>query len=170
MIPGRSVCCVAVLSVSQRRDPTTDEGFSKCRRSAGVILISEDKRGGLMTPDLFSGLNDQPTVEAFDEGVVVLRRHAVKHQQALMRDIDQVTRHAPFRHMKTPGGHQMSAAMTCCGPPLGGWVTDETGYRYQPPQDPLSGFGGRLYLIALSHWPASRPRKRDLPALTRMPA
>ncbi|MEC8898589.1 MAG: DNA oxidative demethylase AlkB [Pseudomonadota bacterium] len=89
-----------------------------------------------MTPDLFSGLNDQPTVEAFDEGVVVLRRHAVKHQQALMRDIDQVTRLAPFRHMNTPGGHQMSAAMTCCGPL--GWVTDETGYRYQP-QDPLSG-------------------------------
>ena len=89
-----------------------------------------------MTPDLFSGLNDQPTMEAFDEGVVVLRRHAVKHQQALMRDIEQVARQAPFRHMKTPGGHQMSAAMTCCGPL--GWVTDETGDRYQP-QDPLSG-------------------------------
>jgi alkylated DNA repair protein (DNA oxidative demethylase) len=35
---------------------------------------------------------------------------------------------APFRRMLTPGGHQMSVAMTNCGSV--GWVTDRTGYRY----------------------------------------
>src|SRR5690349_21999021 len=32
--------------------------------------------------------------------------------------------------MTTPGGHQMSVAMTNCG--SYGWVTDRTGYRYDP--------------------------------------
>ena len=30
--------------------------------------------------------------------------------------------------MSTPGGHQMSVAMTNCGD--AGWVTDRSGYRY----------------------------------------
>ena len=30
--------------------------------------------------------------------------------------------------MFTPGGHQMSVAMTNCG--NAGWVTDHSGYRY----------------------------------------
>jgi alkylated DNA repair protein (DNA oxidative demethylase) len=38
--------------------------------------------------------------------------------------------------MSTPGGHQMSVAMTNCG--NAGWVTDRTGYRYDG-VDPESG-------------------------------
>jgi alkylated DNA repair protein (DNA oxidative demethylase) len=38
--------------------------------------------------------------------------------------------------MTTPGGFQMSVAMTNCG--RVGWVTDRTGYRYDT-RDPLSG-------------------------------
>jgi alkylated DNA repair protein (DNA oxidative demethylase) len=38
--------------------------------------------------------------------------------------------------MITPGGFRMSVAMTNCGSL--GWVTDRTGYRYDP-VDPLSG-------------------------------
>ena len=38
--------------------------------------------------------------------------------------------------MVTPSGHRMSVAMTNCG--RAGWVSDETGYRYQT-RDPLTG-------------------------------
>src|SRR6202012_4673791 len=47
-----------------------------------------------------------------------------------------VVEQAPFRHMSTPGGHQMSVAMTNCG--TAGWVTDRSGYRYDG-VDPESG-------------------------------
>jgi alkylated DNA repair protein (DNA oxidative demethylase) len=43
---------------------------------------------------------------------------------------------APFRRMRTPGGREMSVAMTNCG--TAGWVTDRRGYRYEP-CDPASG-------------------------------
>ena len=46
----------------------------------------------------------------------------------LIADLRAVVEQAPFRHMLTPGGHQMSVAMTNCGSV--GWVTDRTGYRY----------------------------------------
>ena len=57
---------------------------------------------------------------------------AVPGQQA----VEAVERVAPFRHLVTPGGFRMSVAMTNCG--AAGWVTDRTGYRYQP-HDPQSG-------------------------------
>ncbi len=43
---------------------------------------------------------------------------------------------APFRRMVTPGGKQMSVAMTNCG--SAGWITDRRGYRYDA-IDPQSG-------------------------------
>src|SRR3954453_1252927 len=43
---------------------------------------------------------------------------------------------SPFRHMVTPGGWEMSVAMTNCGQV--GWVTDRTGYRYGA-IDPVTG-------------------------------
>ena len=46
-----------------------------------------------------------------------------------------VARTAPFRHMETPGGYRMSVAMTNCG--AAGWVTDRSGYRYDP-VDPVT--------------------------------
>ena len=68
----------------------------------------------------------------------------------------EIVAQAPFRRMFTPGGHQMSVAMTNCG--SAGWVTDHSGYRYDG-IDPNSG----------QPWPAmptvlsSNSRSRRLP-------
>jgi alkylated DNA repair protein (DNA oxidative demethylase) len=43
---------------------------------------------------------------------------------------------SPFRHLETPGGRIMSVAMFNMGPL--GWVSDRSGYRYDP-VDPLTG-------------------------------
>ena len=50
--------------------------------------------------------------------------------------LNEITAISPFRHMVTPGGYTMSVAMTNCG--AAGWVTDRTGYRYDP-KDPETG-------------------------------
>lgn len=50
--------------------------------------------------------------------------------------VDVVAAAAPFRHLQTPGGRPMSAAMTNCG--ALGWHSDARGYRYER-VDPLSG-------------------------------
>ena len=67
----------------------------------------------------------------------------------LIADLRAVVEQAPFRHMLTPGGHQMSVAMTNCGSV--GWVTDRTGYRYDG-ADPESA----------KPWPAMPPSFREL--------
>jgi DNA oxidative demethylase len=67
---------------------------------------------------------------------VVLRGFARRDAAALMTLVDEVAAAAPFRHMVTPGGWRMSAAMTSCGE--AGWVTDKTGYRYTA-VDPTTG-------------------------------
>jgi len=54
----------------------------------------------------------------------------------LYGEIGKIVAAAPFRHMLTPGGFRMSVAMSNCG--TAGWVTDQSGYRYQP-NDPESG-------------------------------
>lgn len=89
-----------------------------------------------MTQDLFGELPSQQPVEHLLDGAVVLRQFALADAEVLLEGIDRVTAEAPFRHMKTPGGHAMSAAMSCCGKL--GWVTDTRGYRYQS-EDPESG-------------------------------
>ena len=61
-------------------------------------------------------------------GAVMLRRFAQKYETELFAGLKEVTAKAPFRHMVTPGGFRMSVAMTNCG--AFGWITDETGYRY----------------------------------------
>jgi len=50
--------------------------------------------------------------------------------------VQNVTAHAPFRHLFTPGGLRMSVAMSNCG--ALGWVSDRRGYRYDA-IDPASG-------------------------------
>jgi alkylated DNA repair protein (DNA oxidative demethylase) len=65
-----------------------------------------------------------------------LRSFALPHVEALLSALADVTARAPFRHMTTPGGRALSAAMTNCGEV--GWVTDAGGYRYTQ-QDPMSG-------------------------------
>ena len=59
---------------------------------------------------------------------MLLRGFAGSAAAGLVADIDAITAQAPFRHMVTPGGHQMSVAMTNCGD--AGWMTDRSGYRY----------------------------------------
>jgi alkylated DNA repair protein (DNA oxidative demethylase) len=61
-------------------------------------------------------------------GAVMLRGFAQKYQTQLFAGLKEVTAKAPFRHMVTPGGFRMSVGMTNCG--ALGWITDETGYRY----------------------------------------
>jgi alkylated DNA repair protein (DNA oxidative demethylase) len=75
-------------------------------------------------------------MEALAPGAVVLRGFAQKRDVVLLAAIEQIAAQAPFRHMVTPGGFEMSVAMTNCG--AAGWVTDRSGYRYQA-HDPQSG-------------------------------
>jgi DNA oxidative demethylase len=74
--------------------------------------------------------------EQLAEGAVLLRGFASAEQRALMDAVEQVANAAPFRHMITPGGQQMSVAMTNCG--RAGWLSDRRGYRYDA-TDPASG-------------------------------
>jgi DNA oxidative demethylase len=62
------------------------------------------------------------------EGAVLLRGFASPLEAELLAALRDIVEQAPFRHMVTPGGHQMSVAMTNCGG--FGWVTDRSGYRY----------------------------------------
>ena len=57
-------------------------------------------------------------------------------QKALLGEVLSAEAVSPFRHLETPGGRTMSVAMFNMGPL--GWVSDRTGYRYEP-RDPLSG-------------------------------
>ncbi|WP_289296179.1 DNA oxidative demethylase AlkB [uncultured Reyranella sp.] len=74
--------------------------------------------------------------EALAPGAAVLRGFAAKRESALLAAIRAIEARSPFRHMVTPGGFEMSVAMTNCG--TAGWVTDRAGYRYQS-TDPVSG-------------------------------
>ena len=77
-----------------------------------------------------------PAAEEIAAGAVVLRGFARQDAAALVAAVEAIAAAAPFRHMVTPGGWRMSAAMTSCGQV--GWVTDKTGYRYAV-ADPTTG-------------------------------
>ena len=77
-----------------------------------------------------------PPCEAMAEGAMLLRGRAIPFETDLLTALGTITAMAPFRHMTTPGGFVMSAAMTNCG--AAGWITDRNGYRYDP-LDPESG-------------------------------
>ena len=82
-----------------------------------------------LTADLFESVPDlRPPREAMAEGAVLLRGFARSVEAELIAAIGAIVTQAPFRHMVTPGGRQMSVAMTNCG--SAGWVTDRSGYRY----------------------------------------
>ncbi|QWG21935.1 DNA oxidative demethylase AlkB [Bradyrhizobium sediminis] len=105
-----------------------------------------------MTADLFESVPDvRPSREAIAEGAVLLRGFAGPFEVELIADIGGIVEQAPFRHMVTPGGHQMSVAMTNCG--SAGWVTDRAGYRYDG-VDPESR----------KPWPSMRPSLHALAA------
>lgn len=89
------------------------------------------------TGDLLTGVEAPlPATERLADGAVLLRGFALAEADALMAAIRAVTEDAPFRHMTTPGGFRMSAAMSSCG--ALGWITDRRGYRYSH-VDPDSG-------------------------------
>ena len=69
-------------------------------------------------------------------GAVLLHGYALPREAEILAGIAEVAGIAPFRHMVTPGGFEMSVAMTNCG--TLGWTSDRRGYRYAP-DDPLSG-------------------------------
>jgi alkylated DNA repair protein (DNA oxidative demethylase) len=103
-----------------------------------------------MTADLFDGLETAgPAREQLAPGAVLLRGFARPYETELLAAIEAIVAQAPFRRMVTPGGHQMSVAMTSCGSL--GWVTDRSGYRYDA-VDPDSG----------RPWPAMPPLFRQL--------
>jgi alkylated DNA repair protein (DNA oxidative demethylase) len=103
-----------------------------------------------LTTDLFENLDPSgPAREDLAEGAVLLRGFARSHQHELIATIETIVAQAPFRRMVTPGGHQMSVAMTNCG--CYGWVTDRGGYRYDT-IDPESG----------RPWPDMPPLLREL--------
>jgi DNA oxidative demethylase len=90
-----------------------------------------------MTADLFDSSNDvRPVPERIAEGAMLLRGFARPVERELIVALRVIAEEAPFRYMVTPGGHQMSVAMTNCG--NAGWVTDRSGYRYDT-IDPESG-------------------------------
>jgi alkylated DNA repair protein (DNA oxidative demethylase) len=82
-----------------------------------------------VTADLFESVADvRPSREVMAEGAVLLRGFAQPVEAELITALRDIAAQAPFRHMATPGGYQMSVAMTNCG--RYGWVTDRRGYRY----------------------------------------
>ena len=100
--------------------------------------------------DLFDDLVEtEARHERLGAGAVLLRRFSLANEDEVLAALRRVVDAAPFRHMVTPGGHTMSVAMTNCG--AAGWVTDRTGYRYDP-DDPVTG----------QPWPAMPPVFLDL--------
>jgi DNA oxidative demethylase len=98
-----------------------------------------------LTADLFEAVCDaRPSREAIVDGAVLLHGFAKPFEADLIAALREIVAQAPFRRMVTPGGHQMSVAMTNCGDY--GWVTDRSGYRYDG-IDPESG----------NPWPAMPP-------------
>jgi alkylated DNA repair protein (DNA oxidative demethylase) len=98
-----------------------------------------------MTLDLFAQEPEQgASTEQIGACSWVLRSFATPEIDRLMTALESILTRAPFRHMKTPGGFTMSAALSSCG--SYGWMTDRSGYSYSA-TDPQTGLP----------WPAIPP-------------
>jgi len=106
-----------------RGDPRDGCGYTPIR------VVSSGATG-----ELFEGMAQGN--QALAPGAMLLRGFARAELSGLVAALREVTEAAPFRHMTTRGGYGMSVAMTSCG--AVGWVTDGTGYRYDP-NDPATG-------------------------------
>ncbi|MBO1110545.1 DNA oxidative demethylase AlkB [Bordetella petrii] len=77
-----------------------------------------------------------PARIALGPAATLLQGWALPHVDALLPALDAVLAAAPPRHMETPGGFRMSAALSNCG--ALGWTSDRHGYRYTR-LDPQTG-------------------------------
>lgn len=68
--------------------------------------------------------------EPLEEGAVLLHGFAASQAPVLVEEVARIAQSSPFRHMVTPGGYTMSVAMTNTG--RVGWVSNRSGYRYDP--------------------------------------
>ncbi|MEG2914728.1 MAG: alpha-ketoglutarate-dependent dioxygenase AlkB, partial [Pseudomonas sp.] len=84
------------------------------------------------TGDLFSdeALQQPARREQIGEQSCVLRGYALPWLERVLPELRAVLVQSPFRHMVTPGGYTMSAALSSCG--ALGWTTSPQGYRYSP--------------------------------------
>lgn len=82
------------------------------------------------TGDLFSdeALQQPARREQIGEQSCVLRGYALPWLERVLPELRAVLVQSPFRHMVTPGGFTMSAALSSCG--ALGWTTSPQGYRY----------------------------------------
>ena len=94
----------------------------------------------MSTMELFRTTVSKPWQEPLGPDAVVLHGFAIADETALLAAVEAVAAKSPFRHMVTPGGFEMSVAMTNCG--QFGWVSDQSGYRYAD-TDPTTN----------RHWP-----------------
>lgn len=85
---------------------------------------------------LFDGIDDGACRIDLGPGACVLRGFALSRAAALVADVARIRASNPPRHMATPGGRRIGAAMTNCG--AVGWVSDRSGYRYEA-TDPATG-------------------------------
>jgi len=92
------------------------------------------RSSGQIRESLFGG-EPEPRQEDLAPGATLLRGFVAPEGLRSCRLYGKSAASA-IRHMITPGGFRMSVAMTNCG--ALGWVTDRTGYRYDP-RDPANG-------------------------------
>src|SRR5471032_882768 len=83
--------------------------------------------------DLF---DSEPAELQLAPQAMLLQGFALPYVPLLLTALQAIERAAPLRHMRTPGGLEMSVALTNCG--ALGWTSDSRGYRYTA-HDPDSG-------------------------------
>lgn len=86
----------------------------------------------MITDDLFKN-DDELNQIRLGEGTLLIRHFITNYTAEIIKELEKITKQAPFRKMLTPNGHKMSVGMTNCGEV--GWVTDLKGYHYTQ-QDP----------------------------------
>jgi alkylated DNA repair protein (DNA oxidative demethylase) len=89
-----------------------------------------------MTINLFESKVQAVESQPLGPDSFVLRGAALTFVEELMPALAEIQSVAPFRHMITPGGFEMSVGLTNCGSL--GWTTDRKGYRYTE-KDPTTG-------------------------------
>jgi len=110
---------VAVLGTARLTTPTVMRGKMR-----------------IMNFDLFENEVVIPSREQIGPQAYVLRAAALPYVAELLPALETIEQAAPFRHLITPGGFEMSVALSNCG--TWGWTSDRRGYRYAQ-QDPQTG-------------------------------